>query len=177
MSVIVPADANETIGATRFMAENDGPMYLRLNRNDYDNVTEEGAPFKFGEPTVLKDGTDVTVFACGVMVGKALAAARELEGKVSVRVVNVSTIKPLNVEKINELAKDVKGVVTAEEHSVIGGLGGAVAEALSKACKPIEFVGVEDRFGSSAHNYDDIMKHLGLTTEHIAEAIEKINNL
>lgn len=174
MSVIVPADANETVGATRFMAENPGPMYMRLNRNDYENVTEEGAPFRYGEPTVLREGTDVVVFACGVMVGKALEAAEKLADEISVRVVNVSTIKPLNTEAINELAADVKGVVTAEEHSVIGGLGGAVAEALCKACKPITFVGVNDEFGSSAHNYHDILEHLGLTAKHIEEAIREI---
>lgn len=175
MSVIVPADANETVAATRYMAANHGPMYMRLNRNDYANVTEENAPFRFGEPTVLKEGTDVTVFACGVMVGKALEAAKALEGEVSVRVVNVSTIKPLNAEKIVELSRDVKAVVTAEEHSVIGGLGGAVAEALCKACKPIEMVGVEDRFGSSAHNYNDILNYMGLTAEHIADAVKKVS--
>ena len=175
MSVIVPADANETIAATKYMAENQGPMYLRLNRNDYENVTKEGEAFRYGEPTVLREGTDVTVFACGVMVGKALEAAELLKDEISVRVVNVSTIKPLNKEKIIAYAKDVKGVVTAEEHSVIGGLGGAVAEALCKACRPIEMVGIEDQFGSSAHNYKDILENLGLTTEHIVEAVRKIN--
>ena len=175
MTVIVPADANETVAATRYMAEHQGPMYMRLNRNDYGNITEEAQPFQFGEPVVLRDGKGVTVFACGVMVGKALEAAEALKDEVSVRVVNVSTIKPLNKEKINEYAKDVKGVVTAEEHSVIGGLGGAVAEALCKACKPIEMVGVEDRFGASAHNYNDILNYLGLTTEHIADAVRKIS--
>lgn len=174
MAVIVPADANETAAATRYMAENPGPMYLRLNRNSYDNVTEEGAPFRLGEPTVLREGSDVVVFACGVMVGKALEAAETLAGKISVRVVNVSSIKPMNRERILELSADVKGVVTAEEHSVIGGLGGAIAETLCKACKPIEFVGVEDCFGSSAHNYNDILAFMGLTVEHIREAVEKI---
>lgn len=177
MQIFVPADANEAAAATKYMAENRGLMYIRLNRNDYPNVTEEGAPFAFNQPTVLRDGTDVTVFACGVMVGKALEAAERLKNKISVRVVNVSTIKPLNEEKICELAGDVKGVVTAEEHSVIGGLGGAVAQALCKACKPIEFVGVNDRYGSSAHSYNDILNYLGLTTEHIVEAVTKIYNL
>ncbi len=177
MSVIVPADANETVAATRYMAEHKGPMYLRLNRNSYDNVTEEGKPFRLGEPTVMREGGDVVVFACGVMVTRALEAAEALAGKISVRVVNVSSIKPMNKERICALAADVKGVVTAEEHSVIGGLGGAIAETLCKACKPIEFVGAEDCFGSSAHNYNDILAYMGLTTEHICEAIEKINAL
>lgn len=174
MSVIVPADANEAVAATKYMAANKGPMYLRLNRNDYDNVTEEGAPFQYGVPTVMREGTDVAVFACGIMVGKALEAAEQLKDKISVKVVNVSTIKPLNKELIIEYAKDCKGVVTAEEHSVIGGLGGAVAEALCKECKPIEFVGVNDIFGSSAHSYKEALEYVGLTVEHVKEAIETI---
>lgn len=173
MTVIVPADANETVAATKYMAANKGVMYLRLNRNEYDNVTPENAVFST-DPTVLREGSDITVFACGIMVGKALKAAENLKGSISVRVVNVSTIKPLNREKICELARDTKGVVTAEEHSIIGGLGGAVAEALRRESKPIEFVGVNDEFGSSAHNYEDILKLLGLTVEHIEEAIRSL---
>ena len=140
-------------------------------------VYENTSGIKPGEPVVLKEGSDVTVFACGVMVLKALEAAKALEGKISVRVVNVPSIKPMNREAIAALAKDVKGVVTAEEHSVIGGLGGAIAEALRLERTPIEFVGVEDRFGESAHNYDDILNYLGLTAAHIQEAVEKIYNL
>ncbi len=176
MTVIVPADANEAAAATRFMAANPGTMYLRLNRNSYENITEEGAPFRFNEPTVVREGTDVTVFACGVMVSKALEAAEKLQGRISVRVVNVSTVKPLNREKIMALAGDVRGVVTAEEHSIIGGLGGAVAEALRRQPTPMEFVGVNDEFGSSAHSYDEILNYMGLTADHIAEAVESIYN-
>lgn len=174
MTVIVPADANETVAATKYMAANKGPVYMRVNRNDYENITEENAEFKIGEPSVVREGTDVVVFACGIMVSKAIAAAEALKDEISVRVVNVSTIKPLNAEKIIELAKNVKGVVTAEEHSIIGGLGSTIAETLKKECKPIEFVGVNDEFGSSAHNYNDILEHLGLTSEHIAKAIKDI---
>jgi len=177
MSVFVPADANETVAITEYMAAHEGPMYIRMNRNPYDNVTPENKEFVPGEPTVLKEGSDVAVFACGVMVPKALEAAKALEGKISVKVVNVSSIKPLNRESVIKIAKSVKGCVTAEEHSVVGGLGGAIAEALRLERTPIEFVGVEDRFGASAHNYNDILNYLGLTTEHIVEAVEKINSL
>lgn len=177
MQVFVPADANETVAIMKYMLDNEGPMYIRVNRNPYDNVTPEDAVFTPGEPVVLKEGSDVAVFACGVMVPKALEAAKELEGKISVKVVNVPSIKPLNREKVAEIAKSVKGCVTAEEHSVIGGLGGAIAEALSLEKIPVEFVGVNDRFGASAHNYDDILEYLGLTVEHIKEAVEKINSL
>ena len=175
MNVFVPADANETVAVVKYMAEHEGPMYLRVNRNPYDNVTEENAKFVPGEPVVLKEGTDVAVFACGVMVTKALEAAKALEGKISVKVVNVCSIKPLYRESVVKIANSVKGVVTAEEHSIIGGLGGAIAEALRLEKKPIEFVGIRDRFGASAHNYDDILDYLGLTTESIVKAVEEIN--
>ncbi len=177
MSVFVPADANEAVAVVKYMAANPGPMYIRLNRNAYDNVIPEGAEFVPGEPVVMKEGTDVTVFACGIMLTKALEAAKALEGKISVRVVNVPSIKPLNRESVIRLASDVKGVVTAEEHSVIGGLGGAIAEALRLEKVPVEFVGVEDQFGSSAHSYDDILNYLGLTTDHIVKAVEEIYSL
>ncbi|MCR4657873.1 MAG: transketolase family protein [Lachnospiraceae bacterium] len=178
MSVFVPADANETEAAVRYMASHKGPMYLRVNRNPYDNVTPEGAEFKPGKPTVLREGTDVAVFACGVMVPKALEAAEALKDEISVKVVNVSSIKPLDRDCVTEIAKSVKsGCVTAEEHSIVGGLGGAIAEALRLERIPIEFVGVNDRFGASAHSYKDILEYLGLTSEHIAEAVKKINSL
>ena len=175
MSVIVPADANETVEVTKFMAKiSKGPVYMRLNRNDYPCFTQPGTPFVFGEPAVLREGTDVCVFACGIMAGKALEAAASLEGELSVKVVNVSTIKPLNRQRICDLASGCRGVVTAEEHSVIGGLGSAIAEAMRLTRMPIEFVGVEDSFGSSARSYDDILEYMGLTAAHIAQAVREI---
>ena len=174
MTVICPADANETVEAVQAMIQSKGPCYLRLNRNDYDNVTEEGKPFTIGKLSVLKQGTDVTVFATGYMVSLALAAARELEGKISVRVVNVSTIKPLDQTMIIELARTCKGVVTAEEHTVIGGLGSAVAQALAKTGRPVEFVGINDTFGCSGHSYQEVLEHHGLTKEHIVDAVKTI---
>lgn len=174
MTVICPADANETVEAVKAIINSRGPCYLRLNRNDYDNVTEEGMPFVIGRPSVLRDGNDVTVFAAGYMVSLALRAAFRLEGELSVKVVNVSTIKPLDEELIIRLTDGCKGVVTAEEHSVIGGLGSAVAQALSKTCKPVEFVGINDTFGCSGHCYQDVLDYHGLTVEHIMEAVRNI---
>lgn len=170
MTVICPADANETAEAVKAMVEYQGPCYLRLNRNDYDNVTEEGKKFEIGMPSILKEGKDVVSFATGYMAGLALKAAEELENKVSVKVVNVSTIKPLNKEVIIQMVRGARGVITAEEHSVVGGLGGAIAEALCKECKPIECIGVNDEFGCSAHCYQDVLTYHGLTKEHIMEA-------
>lgn len=175
MTVICPADANETVEAVKAITEYNGPCYIRLNRNDYENVTPEGKKFEIGMPSVLKEGKDIVVFATGIMAGLALKAAEELEGKVSVKVVNVSTIKPLNREAVIQLVKDAKAVVTAEEHNIAGGMGSAIAEAICKECKPIEFVGINDTFGCSAHNYSDVMQYHGLTKEHIVEAIEKMN--
>jgi transketolase len=120
---------------------------------------------------VLKEGTDIAVFATGYMTGLALQAAEAVEGKISVRVINVGTIKPLKEEVVIDLVKDVKAVVTAEEHSIVGGLGSAIAEVLRREGKPIEFVGINDVFGCSAHNYLDVLKFHRLTKEHIVEAI------
>lgn len=174
MTVISPADANETVQAVKAMVRTDGPCYLRLNRNDYENVTAEDKPFIIGLPSVLKEGKDIVVFATGIMVGKALKAAEEVSGRISVKVVNVSTIKPLNKEAVISMAKDCRAVVTAEEHSIVGGLGSAVSEALCKEGKPIEYVGVEDTFGGSGHNYEDVLEFYKLTTDHIKESIEKM---
>lgn len=175
MTVLCPVDAIETAKMVKAMAEHDGPVYIRLNRNEYENVTKKEEPFKIGVPMVLKEGNEVVVFATGVMAVKALEAAKELEGKVSVKVVNVSTIKPLNEQLIADLAKDCKAVVTAEEHSIVGGLGSAIAQALAKESKPIEFVGIKDTFGCSAHNYDELLEYFGLTKEAIKEAITNNN--
>lgn len=175
MTVLCPADANETVEAVKAMAEMQGPCYIRLNRNDYDNVTEEGKKFTIGEPTLLKDGKDVVVFATGYMVGLAMQAAEEPQDEISVKVVNVSTIKPMNADAVIRLAKDCKAVVTAEEHSIVGGLGSAISEVLRKECKPIDYVGINDTFGCSAHNYKDVLAYHGLTKEHIAETIREMN--
>lgn len=174
MTVLCPADANEMASAVRAAADWDGPCYIRANRNDYPNTTAPDAAFQIGMPTVLREGTDVTVFAMGYMLNLALEAAKQLAGRISVRVVNVSTLKPLNAEMIRTLSADVKGVVTVEEHSVIGGLGSAVAEALCRSCVPMEMVGVNDSFGCSAHSYQELLEHYGLTAEHIVQAIESI---
>ena len=138
MTVICPADANETVEAVKAIAAMDGPCYLRLNRNDYPNVTKEGEKFTIGVPTVLKEGTDVALFATGYMVGLAMEAAKELEGAVSVRVINVSTIKPMDMEAVRRMADGCRAVVTAEEHNVRGVLGSALAEAPLRGAKTHE---------------------------------------
>jgi len=172
MTVICPADANETRAATRAIARYDGPVYMRLNRNDYKNVTKEGQPFVIGELTVMREGTELVLFATGVMVGMALEAAEKLADSISIRVVNVATIKPLNPEKIQELAKGTKGALTIEEHSVVGGLGSVILAALAKSRIPVETMGIEDTFGCSAHNYKALLEYYHLTVDGIIEKIK-----
>lgn len=174
MTVLCPADANETVEAVKAMVKMQGPCYIRLNRNDYKNVTEEGKSFEIGKPSVLREGGEVAVCATGYMTGLALEAAEKLEDKISVKVINVATIKPLDEEALKKAIGDCKAIVTAEEHSIVGGLGSAVAEVLRRDARPIEFVGVNDTFGCSAHSYEDVLRYHGLTTEHIIETVEKI---
>lgn len=177
MTVLCPADANETVEAVKAMVETDGPFYIRLNRNDYPNVTEEGEKFEIGKPKLLREGSDIVVFATGYMVGLAMEAAKELEREISVKIVNVSTIKPMNDQAVIDLVKGCKAVVTAEEHNVKGGMGSAVAEVLCKECKPVEFVGIQDTFGCSAHNYKEVLEYHGLTKEAIKEAVQKMYHM
>ena len=174
MTVICPADANETREAVKAIAQMKGPCYLRLNRNDYPNVTEEGARFEIGMPRILKHGTDVALFAAGYMTGVALEAAKELEGSISVRVINVSTIKPMNKEVMRKMAEGCRAVVTAEEHNVAGGLGSAVDEALCEDPLPMKMVGIKDTFGCSGHNYQEVLAYHGLTKEAVAEAVREM---
>lgn len=176
MTVLVPVDAIETRKMVRAMAAHPGPCYIRVNRNDLPFFTDEAAEFKIGKLYPVRDGRDVIVFANGVLVSKAVEAAESLaqEG-LSVKVVNVSTVKPLDKQGVIDMTKGFKAVVTAEEHSVIGGLGGAIAEALSEVRDlPLGLVGIEDRFGTSATNYDELLDYYGLTAAAVKAKIKKL---
>ena len=174
MTVLVPVDAVETTKMVAAMVSNPGPMYIRINRNDLPIVTPTAPPFEIGKLYTIQEGKDVVVFANGVMVSRALTAAEELKAEgVSVKVVNVSTIKPLDRQAVIDCAKGMKAVVTAEEHSVIGGLGSAIAEALRlERGVPLDFVGIEDVFGTSALNYDELLVHYGLTAQAITAKVK-----
>lgn len=177
MTVLAPVDAVETAKMVRATVEHQGPVYIRLNRNDLPVLTDEQAEYQIGLMTTLREGTDIVVFAHGVLVSKALEAAEDLASEgISVKVVNVSTIKPLDVGALKLLCSGVKGVITAEEHSVIGGLGGAVAEALGglSGAPPIEFIGIEDSFGCSAWGYEELLTHFGLSAEAIRTAAKRL---
>ena len=175
MTVIVPCDALEVRKALRAIVEYDGPVYLRIGRSDVPTITEESTPFAIGKLLRLAEGDDVAILATGVMVAEALKARALLEAMhISARVVNVSTLKPLPTNAVLEEVVGVKGVVTAEEHSVIGGLGSAVACALRRHRLPIEFVGIQDSFGISGMNHHELLVHYGLTAEAIADAAKNL---
>lgn len=172
--MICPADANETVEAVKAIAAFEGPCYLRLNRNEYENVTPEGKKFQIGKPYVMKEGDEIAICATGYMVGEALAAAEVLKDEISVRVINVPTIKPIDEEVLISLLKGCRGIVTAEEHTVRGGLGSAVAEILRKKPVPMEFVGIKDVFGCSAHSYRELLEYYELTADAVAGAVRSI---
>ena len=148
--VFVPSDATLTDWVVKNAIEDPSPMYLRLSRDVFPDIYQEGEVFEEGKGKVIREGSDATIIACGLMVGNALKAAEELaqEG-IQVRVVDMFCIKPLDKELIVRCAKETGAIISAEEHNVIGGLGGAVAEALCEAGAqvPMGFVGVQDRHG------------------------------
>lgn len=175
MTVLSPCDAVETEQMVKAMVESKGPMYIRINRNDLPVVTNPDAEYHIGKMTQVVEGKDVVVFATGIMVQQSMQAAKQLEQEgISVRVVNVSTIKPLDTEALLGFCEGVKAVVTAEEHSIIGGLGSIVASALSKTRLPLDIIGVDDRYGTSAENYTILLKHYGLESEDVASRIRAI---
>lgn len=161
MTVVVPADDVEARAATRAAYEHEGPMYLRLARLATPVVNDpETYEFKLGKGIVLREGTDVTVVACGLMVGEALAAAEELASRgISAEVINIHTIKPIDSELLLASAAKTGHVVTAEEHSVIGGLGDAVLAALAEHPVPTRKLGVNDVFGESGPALDLLHKY------------------
>lgn len=174
MTVIVPADANEARKATFALAEFQGPAYMRTARLATP-VFEEDYPFEIGKANVLQDGKDVAIFACGLMVAEALEAAKLLTAEgVHAAVINIHTIKPIDAACITEYAEKCGHVVTVEEHSVIGGLGDAVAEVLvGKVNCKFKKIGVNDQFGQSGKAVD-VLREYGLTGDQIAAAIKEI---
>ena len=172
MTVIVPADAKETRKAVFALAEMQGPAYLRTARLATP-VFEEDYPFEIGKANVLREGRDVAIFACGLMVNESLEAAKLLEADgISAAVINVHTIKPIDAECVTKYAKQCGKVVTVEEHSVIGGLGDAVADVLmGKVSCGFQKIGVQDQFGQSGKAMD-VLREYGLTAPQIAASIK-----
>ena len=174
MTVLVPADAIEMEKAVFAAAKLDGPVYIRTGRLPTDICTEDSTPFEIGKANILREGKDVAIIACGIMVPQALYAAEALEKEgVSARVIDMHTIKPLDEALVLKAARETGAVVTSEEASVIGGLGGAVAELLAENCPvPVLRHGVNDRFGRSG-TAAAVLEYFGLTPEVLADKCRK----
>lgn len=175
MVVVNPADAVSAGALLKKVVDMDGPAYARLGRASVPVLYDENHQFQLGKAEMLRDGSDVTVIATGIMVSAAVEAAESLaEEGISVRVLDMHTIKPLDEEAVIKAAKETGKIVTAEEHSVIGGLGSAVAETVVRNCPvPVEMVGQKDVFGESGKP-DELLKKYGMTAGDVVEAVKKL---
>jgi transketolase len=175
MTVLCPADGPETAAAVRAAAAYRGPVYIRLGRSKVPVVFTDACDFVIGRGATLREGRDLTFITTGLMTAQALAAARILEEeKVSARVLHLGSVKPLDVDRVLQAARETGAVVTAEEHSVVGGLGGAVCEVLAEGHPvPVERVGLRDVFGQSGPA-GELLAHYGLTPAHLVEAAERV---
>jgi transketolase len=175
MTVISPADPIEMALATKAVLDFDGPVYMRTGRSSCTRLFADDHRFEIGKGQVLCDGNDVTIVACGVEVARALGAAGTLRKEgIAARVVNMPTIKPIDAVLLSACAEETGAFVTAEDHNIYGGLGGAVAEALAKTRPaPIEFVGLADRFGESGEP-QDLAEHCGIGASSIADAARRV---
>jgi transketolase len=175
MTVIVPADFNQTKQATIAIAEHNGPVYLRFGRPVMPIFVQPDAKFEIGKADVLTEGTDVTIIACGHLVWKSIEAAKELEAAgISVELINMHTIKPLDVQAILKSVQKTKCVVTAEEHMMNGGLGDSVAQVLAQNfLAPQEYVAVNDSFGESGTPME-LMTKYGIDTADVVKAAKKV---
>jgi transketolase len=171
MAVVVPADSIETYKAVKSCVEYEGPVYIRLGRANVPTITSEDDPFEIGKSSVLVDGNDLTLMGIGIMVSQCLLAAEELSKHgIKARVINLSTVKPIDEKLIIKAARETGGIVTAEEHSVVTGMGSAVAMVLvENAHVPMKRVGIPDTFGESGES-EELMEKYGLTVENIVDA-------
>ncbi|MBI2842651.1 MAG: transketolase family protein [Armatimonadetes bacterium] len=175
MTVIVPCDAPETEKAVRASVDWPGPVYIRLARAPRLTITDKDTPFSIGRGTIFRRGDDAVIIAAGLMVATAMEAAEMLaESGIETTVVNMHTIKPLDVDLVLELAQRTGCIVTAEEHSTLGGLGGAIAEVLSEKCPvPVQRIGVQDVFTESGKPQELLDKY-GLSADHIATVVRQV---
>jgi len=172
MTVLVPADGPQTARMVRWMAAHEGPVYLRISRNDLPEITRPEDDIL--APSVLRPGGDVAIVATGVMAFRALKAAEALAAAgTSARVVNVPCLKPLADDAIRAACEGVRAIVTAEEHSIVGGLAAAVSMALRGDARPQRAIAIGDVFGQSAPDVETLMRHYGLTEHDIARAVSE----
>lgn len=174
MTLVVMADAQETRIALPKIAARRGPVFFRLSRAKVPVIFDKDHSFEIGKANILKEGSDLTIFATGIMVARSLEAQRELERQgISARIVEIHTLKPIDQQTIEESAKKTGAAVTAEEHSIIGGLGGAVSEALARSHPvPVEMVGISDTFAESG-GYEELLEKYGLTAKDIIESAKR----
>lgn len=175
MTVVVPADEAETTSVIEWAANYQGPVYVRLGRAGVDDTTPAGYQFVPGKSLTLVEGADLTIIACGALVGPAVEGAKELaQAGISARVINMASIKPIDKDAIVKAAQETGAILTAEEHNVLGGLGSAVAEVVvQEAPVPMAFVGVQDSFGESG-TPKELMAKYGLTAKDIVAAAKKL---
>lgn len=175
MTVIVPCDANQTRAATLAIADHKGPVYLRFGRPKWPVITPADQPFEIGKAQILSEGTDITLFCCGHLVWKAIEAGRVLEDMgLSVEVINIHTIKPIDEEAIITSLRKTGGAVTCEEHNVLGGMGDYVAQlSVRHHPVPIEYIGTRDTFGESGKP-GELLKKYGLDSPDIVKAAERV---
>lgn len=172
--IVSPADPFELKKALPVVLDNEGPVYFRTGRSPIPNIFDESINFELGKGRIIREGSDVTIIAVGVMVHRALEAGDKLgEEGISCRVVNMSTLKPIDQELIARCAEETGCLVTAEDHNVYGGLGGAVAEVVVQKCPcPIEFVGIRDAFAESG-DPDELAEKYELTSPYIVKAVKR----
>lgn len=174
MTMIVPCDAVEAKRATIESANIKGPVYIRLGRSGMPVITKESDPFKIGKANTIRDGKDITIFACGQMVYDSMLACDELKKEgINARLVNMHTPKPIDRDCIIKAAMETGTIVTVEEHTIAGGLGSAIAEVIVENNPvPIKFVGIRDKFGQSGEP-EELFKHFGLTVKNIVSAAKE----
>ena len=174
MTIVVPCDAVEAKRATIEAASIKGPVYIRLGRSGMPVITKETDDFKIGKANVIRDGKDISIFACGQMVYESMLACDELKKEgVDARLINLHTPKPIDRDCIIKAAKETGAIVTAEEHTIAGGFGSAIAEVVAENCPvPIKFVGIRDKFGLSGEP-DELFEHFGLKSKHIVRAAKE----
>ena len=175
MTVLVPADGPETAKCVDAAAAMKGPLYCRFSRTNVPTVTSTEDDFAIGRARVVRDGSDVTLIGCGLMVARCLEAADRLDRDgVEARVINLSTVKPLDVATIDRAARETGGIVTAEEHTIVHGIGSAIATAIAANHPvPMGFVGVQDVFGESGEA-EELLRKYGLTAEKIVDAARDV---
>ncbi|HQC35712.1 MAG TPA: transketolase C-terminal domain-containing protein [Bacillota bacterium] len=178
LTVIVPADGTETANVVKAAIEHEGPMYIRINRG-FDQVVYDSMDYDFqiGKAVTLNEGSDLTIIACGSAVFSALQAAREIEAQsgIKARVLDMHTIKPIDADALRKAVHDTRRIITAEDHNVIGGLGGAVAEVIAESGMACAFkrLGLQDKFSPIGY-HEDLMSHHGIDTNGIINAVEEL---